>query len=175
MLVDKEEIGSVGNTSMSTQAFDLFARKIIEKTGSKDINELEMYYNSKMLSADVSTAVDPDYDEVSDLPNGNILGSGVALEKYTGGSGKYSASEATAKFTSEVTRIFDKNDIVYQFAVLGKQGKGGGGTIAYILANKGMDVIDCGTPVLAMHSPFEVVSVYDTYMTYLAYKAFFNS
>lgn len=175
LLVDKEEIGSVGNTSMSTQAFDLFARKIIEKTGSKDINELEMYYNSKMLSADVSTAVDPDYDEVSDLPNGNIIGSGVALEKYTGGSGKYSASEATAKFTSEVTRIFDKNDIVYQFAVLGKQGKGGGGTIAYILANKGMDVIDCGTPVLAMHSPFEVVSVYDTYMTYLAYKAFFNS
>ena len=175
MLVDKEEIGSVGNTSMSTQAFDLFAKKIIEKTGSKNVNELEMYYNSKMLSADVSTAVDPDYDEVSDIPNGNILGSGVGIEKYTGGSGKYSASEATAKFTSEVTRIFDENNIIYQFAVLGKQGKGGGGTIAYILANKGMDVIDCGTPVLAMHSPFEVVSVYDTYMTYLAYKAFFNS
>ena len=175
MLVDKEEIGSVGNTSMSSQAFDLFVRKIIEKTGNKDTNELEIYYNSKMLSADVSTAVDPDYDEVSDIPNGNILGCGVALEKYTGGSGKYSASESTAKFTSEVTRIFDNSNIIYQFAVLGKQGKGGGGTIAYILANKGMDVIDCGTPVLAMHSPFEVVSVYDTYMTYLAYKAFFNS
>ena len=104
-----------------------------------------------------------------------MLGDGIALEKYTGGSGKYSASEATARFTSEVTNIFNKNKVKYQFGVLGKQGKGGGGTIAYILANKGMDVIDCGTPVLAMHSPFEVVSVYDTYMTYLAYKAFFNS
>lgn len=175
MLVDKEEIGSVGNTSMSTQAFDMFIRKIITKTGSKNIDELEVYYNSKMLSADVSGAVDPDYDEVSDLLNGNMLGDGISLEKYTGGSGKYSASEATARFTSEVTNIFNKNKVKYQFGVLGKQGKGGGGTIAYILANKGMDVIDCGTPVLAMHSPFEVVSVYDTYMTYLAYKAFFNS
>ena len=175
MLVDKEEIGSVGNTSMSTQAFDMFIRKIITKAGSKNVDELEVYYNSKMLSADVSGAVDPDYDEVSDLLNGNMLGDGVSLEKYTGGSGKYSASEATAKFTSEVTNIFNKNKVKYQFGVLGKQGKGGGGTIAYILANKGMDVIDCGTPVLAMHSPFEVVSVYDTYMTYLAYRAFFNS
>lgn len=175
MLVDKEEIGSVGNTSMSTQAFDMFIRKIITKTGSKNVDELEVYYNSKMISADVSGAVDPDYDEVSDLLNGNMLGDGIALEKYTGGSGKYSASEATARFTSEVTSIFNKNKVKYQFGVLGKQGKGGGGTIAYILANKGMDVIDCGTPVLAMHSPFEVVSVYDTYMTYLAYRAFFNS
>jgi aspartyl aminopeptidase len=175
LLVDKEEIGSVGNTSMSTQAFDLFSKMIISKTGNKELSELEMYYNSKMLSADVTAAVDPDYEEVSDVLNGNVIGCGVAIEKYTGGSGKYSASEATAKFTSEVTQIFDKNDVIYQFGVLGKQGKGGGGTIAYILANKGIDVIDCGTPVLAMHSPFEVVSVYDTYMTYLAYKTFFNS
>mgnify|MGYP000755894493 FL=1 len=160
---------------MSTQAFDLFSKMIISKTGNKELSELEMYYNSKMLSADVTAAVDPDYDEVSDVPNGNVIGCGIAIEKYTGGSGKYSASEATAKFTSEVTQIFDKNDVIYQFGVLGKQGKGGGGTIAYILANKGIDVIDCGTPVLAMHSPFEVVSVYDTYMTYLAYKTFFNS
>src|SRR5574344_2375623 len=175
MLVDKEEIGSVGNTSMSTQAFDLFMKKIINKTGSKDITELDVYYNSRMLSADVSAAVDPDYDEVSDVQSGNILGSGIALEKYTGGSGKYSASEATAKYTSQVTRIFDESNVIYQFGVIGKQGKGGGGTIAYILANKGIDVIDCGTAVLAMHSPFEVVSVYDAYMTYLAYKAFFKS
>lgn len=175
MLVDKEEIGSVGNTSMSSLSFDMFIRKIIQKSSKEFIDELEIYYNSRMLSADVSTAVDPDFDEVSDLPNGNFIGHGVALEKYTGGSGKYSASESSAKFTSYVTNIFNQNNIIYQFGVLGKQGKGGGGTIAYILANKGIDVIDCGTPVLAMHSPFEVVSVYDTYMTYLAYKAFFNS
>lgn len=175
MLVDKEEIGSVGNTSMSTQAFDLFINKIINKSGSKNVDKLEVFYNSNMLSADVSSCVDPDYDEVYDIQNGHLIGYGVALEKYTGGSGKYSASEATAKYTSEVTKIFDDNNIVYQIGVLGKQGKGGGGTIAYILANKGMNVIDCGTAVLAMHSPFEVVSVYDTYMTYLAYKAFFKS
>ena len=153
----------------------MFIKKKKKKSSKEDIDELEVYYNSRMLSADVSTAVDPEYDEVSDIPNGNLLGHGVALEKYTGGSGKYCASESSAKFTAFVTDIFDKNKIIYQFGVLGKQGKGGGGTIAYILANKGIDVIDCGTPVLAMHSPFEVVSVYDTYMTYLAYKAFFNS
>ena len=174
MLVDKEEIGSVGNTSMSTQAFDMFIKDIIKKTGN-EVSELKLYYNSKMLSADVTAAIDPDYEEVSDIPNASTIGYGISIEKYTGGSGKYSASEATAKFTSEITNIFDKNNITYQFSVLGKQGKGGGGTIAYILANKGIDVIDCGTAVLAMHSPFEVISVYDAYMTYLAYKSFFNS
>ena len=174
MIVDKEEIGSTGNTSMSSLAFDMFLNKLIEKTNSK-VDRLEVYYNSKMLSADVTAGVNPDYPEVSDLPNANIIGSGVAIEKYGGGSGKSYASEASAKFMSHVMRIFDKNNVIYQMGTLGKIGKGGGGTIAYILADKGVDVVDCGTAVLAMHSPFEVTSKYDVYMTYLAYKAFFKN
>ena len=174
MVVDKEEIGSVGNTSMSTEAFDMFINKLIAKKGEKDVDKLELYYNSKMLSADVSAGVDPVYEEVSDIQNGNMLGCGVAIEKYTGSGGKYSASDANAKYVSQIMNIFDKNNVMYQLGTLGKIGKGGGGTIAYILANKGIDVIDCGTPVLAMHSPFEITSKFDVYMTYLAYKAFFK-
>lgn len=174
MLVDKEEIGSVGNTSMSSNTFDMFVNKLIRKCLGKDTDIYEVYYNSKMLSADVSTCVDPDYEEVSDIQNGNILGCGIALEKYTGSGGKYSASDANAAFVSEVMGIFEKNNVTFQLGTLGKIGKGGGGTIAYILAEKGVNVIDCGTPVLAMHSPFEVTSKFDVYMTYLAYKAFFK-
>ena len=174
MVVDKEEIGSVGNTSMSTEAFDMFINKIISKKGDKNVDKLELYYNSKMLSADVSAGVDPVYEEVSDIQNGNMLGCGVAIEKYTGSGGKYSASDANAKSVSQVMNIFETNNVMYQLGTLGKIGKGGGGTIAYILANKGVDVIDCGTPVLAMHSPFEITSKFDVYMTYLAYKAFFK-
>ncbi|MDD3304339.1 MAG: aminopeptidase [Clostridia bacterium] len=174
MIVDKEEIGSVGNTSMSSQAFDMFINILLQKTGSK-ADRLNVYYNSKMLSADVATAVDPDYDEVSDIQNSNILGCGVALEKYSGSGGKYNSSDANAEFMSEIMQIFDKNKVMYQIGTLGKIEKGGGGTIAYILADKGVDVVDCGTAVLAMHSPYEVASKFDVYMTYLSYKAFFQS
>lgn len=174
MIVDKEEIGSVGNTSMESKIFDLFIDKLIEKKETIKVNPAELYYKSKMLSADVSTCVDPAYDEVSDIPNSNIMGCGVSLEKYTGSGGKYNSSDANAKYIAQVMSIFEKNKIMYQMGTLGKIGKGGGGTIAYILANKGVDVIDCGTAVLAMHSPFEVSSKYDVYMTYLAYKAFFK-
>ena len=127
-----------------------------------------------MLSADVSAGVDPVYEEVSDTQNGNIIGCGLALEKYTGSGGKYNASDANARYVSEVMNIFERNNISFQLGTLGKIGKGGGGTIAYILANKGVDVIDAGTPVLAMHSPFEITSKFDVYMTYKAYMAFFK-
>ena len=175
LIVDKEEIGSVGNTSMSSEAFELFVANLLDKVEENSCNLalLSALNNSKMLSADVANAVDPMYQEVSDIQNSNIVGCGVAIEKYTGSGGKYSASEASAEYTSYVTNIFDKNDISYQFGTLGKIGKGGGGTIAYILANKGMDVIDCGTAVLCMHSPYELTSTADVYMTYKAYKAFF--
>ena len=175
MVVDKEEIGSIGNTSMNTEAFDMFINKKIKKRGATSVDKLELYYNSQMLSADVSTGVDPVFEEVSDVQNGNMLGCGIAVEKYTGSGGKYNASDANAKYVSQVMSIFDKNKVMYQFGTLGKIGKGGGGTIAYILANKGVDVIDCGTPVLAMHSPFEITSKFDVYMTYLAYKTFFKA
>lgn len=174
MIVDKEEIGSFGNTSMTSETFDMFIEKLIAMNSDKDVSKAELYYNSSMLSADVSTCVDPEWDEVSDVQNGNILGCGIALEKYTGSGGKYNSSDANAEFMSYVMNVFDKNDVSYQMGTLGKIGKGGGGTIAYILASKGVNVVDCGTPILAMHSPFEVSSKFDVYMTYLAYKSFFE-
>lgn len=174
LIVDKEEIGSYGNTSMNSKAFDLFVQKLIQKTG-ENISELEVYFNSKMLSADVTGGVNPDYEEVQDMQNASIIGSGISVEKYGGSGGKYSSSDANARYVSEVMRIFDKEKVGYQLGTLGKIGIGGGGTIAYILANKGVEVIDCGTPVLAMHSPFEVTSKFDVYMTYMAYKAFFEN
>lgn len=173
IIVDKEEIGSVGNTSMSTLAFDMFVNKILEKLGKSKDDLFEVYYNSKMLSADVASAVDPNYEEVSDIQNSNIIGCGVALEKYSGAAGKSGGSDANADFVSEVMSIFEKNNIKFQMGTLGKIGKGGGGTIAYILAQKGVNVIDCGTGVISMHSPFEITSKFDTYMTYKAYKTFF--
>ena len=175
MIVDKEEIGSVGTTSMSSRAFDMFINKLIEKTNSLSTDKLEVFFNSRVLSADVTSAISPEFEEVSDIQNGASIGCGVSIEKYTGSGGKYSASDANASYMSDVMWLFDNNDIKYQIATLGKIGKGGGGTIAYILADKGCEVVDCGTPVLAMHSPFEVTSTYDVYMTYLAYKAFFKS
>lgn len=174
MIVDKEEIGSYGNTSMNTEAFDLFIHKIIEKTGSTSVDKLELYYNSSMLSADVTAGMNPNYEEVSDALNANFLGCGVAVEKYGGARGKSGGSEANAEFVSKVMKIFDENQVGYQLGTLGKVERGGGGTIAFILANKGVDVVDCGTPVLSMHSPFEVTSKFDVYMTYLSYKAFFK-
>jgi aspartyl aminopeptidase len=174
MIVDKEEIGSIGNTSMNSNIFDMFINKMLSLKNEKETDIYQLYYNSKMLSADVSTCVDPCYEEFSDIPNSNILGFGVCLEKYTGSGGKYNSSDANAKYVSEVMNILDENKIIYQLGTLGKIDKGGGGTIAYILANKGVNVIDCGTPVLSMHSPFEVAGSGDIYMTYKAYVAFFK-
>ena len=174
LIVDKEEIGSEGNTSMSSAAFELFMNKLLKLTGNTDRDDLlETLNNSYMLSADVSAAVDPMHEGLSDVQNGNIAGCGISIEKYTGSGGKYSANDASAKFMSYIMDLFDRNDVYYQIGTLGKIGKGGGGTIAYILANKGVEVVDCGTALLSMHSPYEVASVVDIYMTYKAYKAFF--
>ena len=174
MIVDKEEIGSIGTTSMSSRAFDLFINKLIEKTNSIGVDKLEVYYNSRVLSADVTAGIAPEYEDVSDIQNGSEIGCGISIEKYTGSGGKYDASDANASYMADIMGVFDNNGIAYQVGTLGKIGKGGGGTIAYILANKGCEVVDCGTPILAMHSPFEVSSTYDVYMTYRAYKTFYK-
>ena len=177
VIIDKEEIGSVGNTSMSSATFEYFVNMLMDKSYEKieSGNIYKIFNNSRMLSADVSNAVDPMHEELSDIPNSNILGCGVSIEKYTGSGGKYSANEASAKYMSYITNLFDSNDIIYQLGTLGKIGKGGGGTIAYILSNKGMEVVDVGTPVLSMHSPYELTSTADVYMTYKAYKAFYQA
>ncbi len=174
LLVDKEEIGSAGNTSMNSNIFDMFINKLLSLSNEKETDIYELYYKSKMLSADVTACVDPCYEDIFDIQNATSLGAGVCIEKYTGGVGKSFASEANAKFVSEVMNIFDKNKVIYQIATLGKVDKGGGGTIAYVLANKGMEVLDCGPGVLSMHSPFEMASIADIYMTYKAYIAFFK-
>lgn len=176
MIVDKEEIGSLGSTSMQSLTFDMFIKKLRNLSEPEEYTDvLEIYYNSRMLSADVTAAVDPDFDDVFDVQNASLLGSGIAIEKYTGSGGKYDSSDANAKYMSEIMTLFDKEKIIYQLGTLGKIEKGGGGTIAYILANKGVNVVDCGTAILSMHSPFEVASEADVYMTYKAYKTFFES
>lgn len=172
---DKEEIGSVGNTGMSSEMFDLFVNEILNKKNENVPGAInKTYCNSMMLSADVGAGVDPNYQSASEKNNASFIGYGVELNKYTGSRGKSGASDANAEFIAKVRNIFETNNIKYQVSELGKVDLGGGGTIAYILADKGMDVIDCGVPVISMHSPYEVTSKYDIYSAYEAYKAFFE-
>lgn len=172
---DKEEIGSVGNTGMSSEMFDLFINEILNKKNENIPGAInKTYCNSMMLSADVGAGVDPNYQSASEKNNASFIGYGVELNKYTGSRGKSGASDANAEFVAKVRNIFETNNIKYQVSELGKVDLGGGGTIAYILADKGMDVIDCGVPVISMHSPYEVTSKYDIYSAYEAYKAFFE-
>ena len=173
ILSDKEEIGSMGNTGMESHVFDYFVSELLNKTGENRPNLLEkVFCYSKMLSSDVDAGFDPIYASVSDKDNSGYLSKGITLNKYTGARGKSGASDANAEFVAWVRNLFETNNIKYQVAELGKVDIGGGGTIAYILANKGVDVIDCGVPVLSMHAPYEVTSKFDIYEAYRAYKAF---
>ena len=173
---DKEEIGSVGNTGMCSQMFDLFMNEILNKKNENTPGALnKTYCNSIMLSADVGAGMDPNYQSVSEKNNSSYIGYGVELNKYTGSRGKSGASDANAEFVAKVRNIFESNNIKYQVSELGKVDLGGGGTIAYILADKGMDVIDCGVPVISMHSPYEVTSKYDIYSAYEGYKVFLET
>jgi aspartyl aminopeptidase len=128
--------------------------------------------NSKMLSSDVTAAYDPNYANVSDKKNVAYFGKGIVLCKYTGSRGKSGSNDASAEFIGELRRIFEKKNVDFQTAELGKVDQGGGGTIAYILANYGMDVIDCGVAVQNMHAPYEVISKADLYETLKGYEAF---
>ena len=173
ILADKEEIGSMGNTGMESHVFDTFVSELLNKTNTNRPNLLEkVFCNSRMLSADVDAGLDPIYASVSERNNASYLGHGIGLNKYTGARGKSGASDANAEYVAEVRNMLETNGISYQIAELGRVDVGGGGTIAYILANKGMDVIDCGVPVLSMHSPYEVTSKFDIFEAYRTYKAF---
>ena len=173
ILSDKEEIGSMGNTGMESHVFDYFISELLNKTGENRPNLLEkVFCYSKMLSSDVDAGYDPLYSSVSDRQNSGYLSKGITLNKYTGARGKSGASDANAEFVAWVRNLLEANQIKYQVSELGKVDVGGGGTIAYILANKGVDVIDCGVPVLSMHAPYEVTSKFDIYEAYRAYKAF---
>lgn len=176
LLTDKEEIGSMGNTgAQSTLLQDFLANIIALSTDNySDLKVRSCLNKSKMLSADVNAAVDPNYESVYEKRNSTYLGRGIILQKYTGHRGKYDSSDATAEFLGEVRKLFNDNNIVWQTGELGKVDEGGGGTIAQYTANLGIDVLDCGIPVLSMHSPFEITSKVDIYTTYKAYKVFCN-
>ena len=161
---------------MESHVFDTFISELLNKARINRPNLLDkVFCNSRMLSADVDAGVDPLYAQVSDMNNAGIIGEGISLNKYTGSGGKYNSSDANAEYVAYIRKIFNENNIKYQLAELGKVDIGGGGTIAYILANKGVDVIDCGVPLLSMHAPYEVTSKYDIYSAYNAYETFFKN
>ena len=176
LLVDKEEIGSTGNTGMLSAFFEMTVAELIEKiTGNCSMTTFnKVIANSACLSSDVSAAVDPNYESVSEKMNSSFAGYGMVLMKYTGARGKSESSDASAEFVYEVGKIFDENDVIWQTGELGKVDQGGGGTIAQYVANLNMDVIDCGVPVLSMHAPFEVTAKSDVYMAYRCYIAFYK-
>lgn len=175
ILSDKEEVGSMGNTGMESQVFDNFVAELLNKSGENRPNLLnKVFCNSSMLSADVGVIYDPIYASVSDRTNCAYSAYGISFDKYTGSRGKAGGSDANAEFIGKLRGILEKHKIQYQIAELGRVDVGGGGTIAYILANKGVEVIDCGVPVLSMHSPYEVASKYDIWSAYRTYKVFFE-
>lgn len=174
LLTDKEEIGSMGNTGAQSNLLQDFLANVIALTDDNysDLKLRSCLSGSKMLSADVNAAVDPNYDSVFEKRNATYLGRGIVLQKFTGSRGKYDASDASAEFVGEVRKLFNDNNIVWQSGELGKVDEGGGGTIAQYAANLGIDVLDCGIAVLSMHSPFEITSKVDIYTMYNAYKVF---
>jgi aspartyl aminopeptidase len=171
LFVDKEEIGSEGNASAQATSFLRFL--IREQDANVDIDSVLV--KSKVISADVSSAVTPNYTDVFELKNASSLGSGVVMSKYTGHGGKYSANDASAEYIAEIRALLDKAKVPWQTGELGKVDKGGGGTVAKYFSRLGMEVVDLGAPVLSMHSPYEVASKADLYASYLAYLAFFKS
>ena len=171
LFVDKEEVGSEGNTTAQVTSF---LRSLIKEIDSKvDVDSIML--KSKVVSADVNAAVTPNYLEVFELKNASTLGSGVVMSKFTGHGGKYSANDASAEYVAEIKALLIKGKIPWQTAELGKVDNGGGGTVGKYFSRLGMEVIDLGPAVMSMHSPFEVTSKVDIYSTYLAYSAFLKS
>lgn len=173
ILVDKEEIGSVGNTGMHSRFFFNVVTKLLALQGSTSLIDVnDAFENSRMLSSDVSVAFDPNYPEVSDPKNTGFFGKGICFVKYTGSRGKSGANDANAEFLAKVRRVMDDNKVSFQLCELAKVDIGGGGTIAYILANLNMDVLDAGIAVQSMHAPFETVSKADVFEGFRCYTAF---
>lgn len=176
LFVDKEEIGSYGATGMSSQFLENTILELLNLKGKADLISFKRALkNSKVLSADVTLAYDPNFKDVSEIDNAAQFGCGVALTKYTGSGGKGGSNDANAEYLQEVRAAFDKNNVIYQTGELGAVDAGGGGTIAFILAEYCMDVVDCGTPVISMHAPTELVSKADLYSTVEAYKSFYQN
>ena len=169
ILTDKEEVGSDGVTGMNSMYAYHFLQQLCAAAG---VDSIAAFQASKCLSADVTAAYDPSFSEAFEPDNGTYAGRGVAIYKYTGAGGKSSTSDANAELVSYLTRLMNKNGVVWQIGEMGRLDLGGGGTIAKYVANRDIDTIDIGVPVLAMHSPFEVVSKADVYMAYRTFRAF---
>ncbi|MGN1093659.1 MAG: aminopeptidase [Candidatus Neoclostridium sp.] len=175
ILVDKEEIGSVGATGAHSLFFENSVADLLAKQGCDSYIALKKTFaNTKMLSSDVSAGFDPLFPEVNDNKNAAYLNNGIVFNKYTGSRGKSGSNDAMPEFMAEIRKALDDNLVHFQTAELGKVDQGGGGTIAYILGNYNMNVIDAGIAVLNMHAPMEVVAKADVYETYLAYTAFLS-
>lgn len=175
LLVDKEEIGSVGATGMRSKFFENMLAEVLDRMGLySELTLRRTLANSKMLSSDVSAAFDPTYAAVYEKNNAAYLSKGIVINKYTGSRGKSGSNDANAEYVGIIRNIFDKHKVAYQTAELGKVDQGGGGTIAYIMALYGMNVIDSGVAVLNMHAPYEVVSKADVYEAKKAYVAFIS-
>lgn len=173
LLVDKEEIGSYGATGMKSRFFENSVAEVINLCGA--YNELKLkrtLANSNMISSDVTAGYDPSWASSYNIQTDAFLACGLSFNKYTGSRGKYDSNDASPEYIARLRKILDDNKIFYQFTEMGKVDQGGGGTIAYILAEYGMNVIDAGVPLLSMHAPFEVASKLDIYHAYLFYKAF---
>lgn len=176
LLVDKEEIGSVGATGMQSKFFENTVAELLNLNG--DYNELKLkrcLAHSRMLSSDVNAAFDPLYSDVFKNNSSSFLGSGVVFNKFTGSRGKSCSNDANAEYLAVLRNIMDNHNVHFQMSELGKVDAGGGGTIAYIMSLYGMEVIDCGVAVLNMHAPWEVTSKADIYETYKCYKAFLKN
>lgn len=174
-LVDKEEIGSVGATGAQSLFMENTIAEVMARMGEESLLKMRRALtNTKMLSSDVSAGVDPLYASVSEKKNAAYLGKGIVFNKYTGARGKSGCNDANPEYMAELRRVLDDGKINYQTAELGKVDQGGGGTIAYIMGNYTMNVIDAGVPVMNMHAPWEVVSKADVYEAYVAYKAFLS-
>lgn len=173
ILVDKEEIGSVGATGMHSRFFENIVAELVALTeGESDLKVRRALMNSTMLSSDVSAAYDPMYAEVFEKRSSAFFGKGLVFNKFTGSRGKSGSNDANAEYLAKIRQAMDSQYVSYQFAELGKVDAGGGGTIAYIMANYGMEVIDSGVAVLSMHAPWEATSKADVYEAYKGYKAF---
>ena len=173
LLVDKEEIGSVGATGMQSRFFENTVAELLHLMGEdSDLSLRRCLANSSMLSSDVSAGFDPLYASCFETKNAAFLGKGMVFNKYTGARGKSGSNDANAEYIGRVRGILEKNDVHYQTAELGTVDAGGGGTIAYILSLYGMEVIDCGVAVLSMHAPWEVTSKADIFETEKGYEAF---
>ena len=173
VLVDKEEIGSVGATGMQSKFFENTVAEILELVeGYSEIKLRRCLANCRMLSSDVSAAFDPLFASAFEKKNSAYFGKGIVFNKYTGSRGKGGSNDANAEYVGLLRNIMDKNNVAFQTAELGKVDQGGGGTIAYILAQYGMEVIDSGVAVLNMHAPWEITSKVDVYEAKKCYVAF---